>query len=128
MKKIVVADREEALCLLYQEELTEEGYEVVTVNRIEDLIQAVGQEDPDLVLMDAGIDGHGASEVLQGLRQSGYHLPVILCTTYFGSKGFPEALIDDIVIKSSNLEELKFKIGNMLGNGCGPVSPGSGLG
>ena len=56
MRKILVADQEEAFCLLFQGELTEEGYYVVSVSRPEALIKAIGQENPDLLLMDTGMD------------------------------------------------------------------------
>jgi DNA-binding response OmpR family regulator len=127
MKKILVADQEESLCLLYQKELIEEGYEVVSVTRPEDLIQAVGQENPDLVLMDTAMDEQREWSLLQGMRKSGYRLPIILFTTYCASKGFPEALADDTVMKSSHLDELKLKIGKMLGNGGELVFPNTTL-
>jgi DNA-binding response OmpR family regulator len=122
MKKILVADRKKSICFLYQEELTEEGYDVVTVTRPEDLIQAVGREGPDLVLMDTGMDEPGVWPLLRGVRQSGYHLPIILCDTYSVSKEFPEALVADRVLKSSNFDELKVKIKKVLKNGGQPVS------
>jgi two-component system response regulator (stage 0 sporulation protein F) len=122
MKKILVAERKESLCFLYQEELSDEGYEVVTVTRPEDLIQALVREDPDLVLMDTGMDEPGAWPLLRGVRQSGYLMPVILCDTYSISTEFPEALVAGRVLKSSNFDELKAKIKKVLKNGEKSVS------
>ena len=122
MEKILVADRKESLCFLYKEELTEEGYDVVTVTRPEDLVQAVVREDPDLVLMDTGMDEPGVWPLLRGMRQSGYRMPIILCDTYRISTEFPEALVVDRVLKSSNFDELKAKIKKVLNNGGQSIS------
>jgi DNA-binding NtrC family response regulator len=115
MKKILVADQEEILCFLYQEELMEEGYDVVIITRPENLMQVVGREKPDLLLIDVSMDDQGMWDFLQRMQKSGCHLPIILCTTYSDSARFPKTLIDDTVVKSSNLDELKFKIRKVLG-------------
>jgi DNA-binding response OmpR family regulator len=50
MKKILVADQEKALCMLYAEELIEEGYEVVSISAVSnDLMAMVESESPDLL-------------------------------------------------------------------------------
>ena len=114
MKKILVADQEEVLCLLYQEELTEEGYEVVSITRPEDLPKTVGQEKPDLLLIDFSMGDKGVWGFLQRMQKTGRRLPLILCTWYSDSVKFPTTLVDDTVMKSSNLENLKLKIRKVL--------------
>ena len=114
MKKILVAERSESLCLLFKDELSDEGYDVVTLTRPEDLIETIRQEKPDLLLMDAEMGKQGIWSLLQGMRKSGYRLPIILSTTYSVSKGLPEALVDYIFVKSSNLNALKVNIGTIL--------------
>ena len=129
MKKILVADQEEVLCFLYQEELTEEGYDVVSITRPEDLAKSVRQEKPDLLLIDLSMSDQGVWDFLQRMQKTGRRLPLILCTPSFDSAGFPKTLIDDTVMKSSNLDELKFKIRNILGNLVDHdlISPDTGL-
>jgi DNA-binding response OmpR family regulator len=119
MKRIVVADQEKALCLLYEEELTEEGYDVVSVTDAEELVRAVGQGRPDLLVMDSGMDDQGVWKMLQGMRKSGYRLRVILSTPYSAANRLQEALVDDTVTKSSNLDQLKLKVRSILGDGKG---------
>jgi DNA-binding response OmpR family regulator len=116
MIKILVADREEAFCLMYQDELTEEGYDVVSVTRPEAFLKAVERENPDLVLMDSEMDDPDVQRFLKGVMTSGYRVPGILCTTYSDSKEFCRSFVDDIVIKSANLDELKGKIKGILEN------------
>jgi hypothetical protein len=55
------------------------------------------------------------------MEESGNRLPIVLCTTYSVSKGFPEALVDYIFVKSSNLDALKVNIGTILGYKGEPV-------
>jgi DNA-binding response OmpR family regulator len=123
MKKILVAERSESLCLLFKDELSDEGYDVVTLTRPEDLIETIRQEKPDLLLMDAETAKQGIWSLLQGMRKSGYRLPIILSTTYSVSKGLPEALVDYIFVKSSNLNALKVNIGTILEYKGEPVLP-----
>ena len=123
MKKILVAERSESLCLLFKDELSDEGYDVVTLTRPEDLIETIRQEKPDLLLMDAEMGKQGIWSLLQGMRKSGYRLPIILSTTYSVSKGLPEALVDYIFVKSSNLNALKVNIGTILEYKGEPVLP-----
>ena len=122
MKKILVADREKAFCLLYQEELTEEGYDVVGVTKMEDLMQALKMENPDLLLMDDGMHGKDMGNFLEWMRKSGYGLPIILFTRHAVSLEFPDSLVNDTVVKSSSLDELKFKIRRIEMNGDKRVS------
>lgn len=123
MKKILVAERSESLCLLFKDELSDEGYDVVTLTRPEDLIETIRQEKPDLLLMDAEMGKQGIWSLLHGMRKSGYRLPIILSTTYSVSKGLPEALVDYIFVKSSNLNALKVNIGTILEYKGEPVLP-----
>ena len=116
MKKILVADQEENLCFLYDEELTEEGYDVVSITRPDDLPKSVGQEKPDLLLIELSMSDQKIWDFLQRRQKSGRRLPLILCTSYSDSARFPKPLVDDTVMKSSNLEELKFKIRKVLGD------------
>lgn len=116
MIKILVADREEAFCLMYQDELTEEGYEVVSVTRPEAFLKAVEQENPDLVLMDSEMDDPDVQRFLREVMTSRYRVPGVLCITYSDSKEFCRSFADDIVMKSANLDELKRKVRGILKN------------
>jgi len=116
MIKILVADREEAFCLMYQDELTEEGYDVVSVTRPEAFLKAIEQENPDLVLMDSEMDNPDVQRFLKRVLKSGYRVPGILCTTYDESVGFCRSFADDTVTKSANLDELKWKVKGILEN------------
>ena len=115
MNKILVVDDEYAIRLLYQEELASEGYEVITAEDCEGLIERIGQQRPDLVVLDIKMAGVNGLDVLQEIRKVYYDLPIILCTGYLAFKYDLKCLAADYyVLKSSDLRDLKLKIKTVM--------------
>jgi len=115
MNKILVADQEEAICMLYSEELVEEGYNVVTISDPKDFMQAVEAENPDLIVLDMGMVENSNDTLRRYIRRNLERTPIILTTTYTPCKESLEDLdADDIILKSSDLHELKAKIKKQL--------------
>ena len=111
MKKILIVDDEEAIQIIYTEELIEEGYEVVTTIDGSQLLELVAQERPDLIVLDIRLGQYDGLDLLQDIRNTYYDLPVILCTAYSIFKYDLKSIAADYyVCKSSNLQELKLKI------------------
>ncbi|MBW1741126.1 MAG: response regulator [Deltaproteobacteria bacterium] len=79
MKKVLVADDEDALCQLYAKELRNEGYEVITTNDGAGLIKIIKQHKPDLIVLDIRMDEYNGLDLLQDIRNTYYNTPVILC-------------------------------------------------
>jgi DNA-binding response OmpR family regulator len=124
MNKILVADREAAICMLYAEELMEDGYDVVTVSDPKEFMQAVEAEHPDLILLDIWMVKDGNDALLRNIRDHLNGIPIILTTTYTPCKGhFASLGFDDIVMKSFDFSELKAKI-NCLLKGLTPLPAG----
>ena len=114
MKKILVADWEEAICMLYAEELIEDGYDVVTISNPDDFMQTVGVEKPDLILLDIWMVENGNDTLRRDIRRNLKGIPILLTTTYTPCKQHLAYLgFDDIVMKSFNLGELKAKINRL---------------
>ena len=114
MKKILVADWEEAICMLYAEELIEDGYDVVTISNPDDFMQTVGVEKPDLILLDIWMVENGNDTLRRDIRRNLNGIPILLTTTYTPCKQHLAYLgFDDIVMKSFNLGELKAKINRL---------------
>ena len=115
MKSILVVDDDEPIRNLLTEELTEEGYRVLTASNARDAIKLVENEPLDLVVLDIrmpGMDGLEALPRILGLKEG---LPVILNTAYSQYKeSFMSWAADAYVIKSSDLSELKAKIKELL--------------
>jgi len=111
MNKILIVDDESAVCLLYQQELTFEGYEVITVGDCEGLMETIAQQRPDLIVLDIKIGKVNGLDILQYIRNTYYNLPIILCTAYPAFKyDLKSVAADYYVVKSPDLSELKHKI------------------
>ena len=115
MAKILVVDDEEHIRLLYSEELTEAGYEVITAPDGYKLTERIEKEQPDLVILDIKMIDYNGLDLLQEIRNKFYDLPVILCTAYDTFKEDIKSIAADFyVIKSFDLTELKKKIAKAL--------------
>jgi len=115
MKTILVADDEESIRTLIQEELQEEGYRVIGVSNARDALKMVETEHLDLVVLDIrmpGMDGLEALPRILGMKEG---LPVILHTAFSQYKdSFMSWAADAYVVKSSDLAELKQKIKELI--------------
>ena len=115
MEKILVADDEDDLCLLYALYLRSEGYEVVTTSDGGGLIEMIGQHRPDLIVLDIRMGEYNGLDILQDIRKAYYNKPVILCSAYASFKYDLRSIAADYyVIKSGDLTELKTKINMVL--------------
>jgi DNA-binding NtrC family response regulator len=115
MPKILVVDDEEPIRLLYEEELTDEGYEVVSIVSGQGLVERIEQESPNLVILDIKLADADGLALLQEIRNRYYDLPVILCSAYEVFKRDIKAIAADAyVVKSSDLTPLKKAIRRAL--------------
>ena len=115
MAKILVVDDEEHIRLLYSEELSEAGYEVITAADGHKLIERIETDKPDLVVLDIKMVDYNGLDLLQEIRNKFYNMPVVLCTAYDTFKEDIKSIAADFyVIKSFDLTELKKKIATAL--------------
>jgi DNA-binding NtrC family response regulator len=115
MAKILFVDDEPGLCLLYNEEFTDEGYEVVTAENCTVATKLLEEQDIDLVVLDIQIRQESGLEMLQKIVRQQKDLPVILCSAYNCYKDdFSSWLADAYIVKSSDLTELKNEVARQL--------------
>jgi len=118
MKKILVVDDEESIRLLYQEELRDAGYEVVTAQNGAEALRMVKENRPDLITLDLKMANMDGTDFLQALRKMYRDLPVIICTAYDDYRqDFRLWASDGFITKSSDITELKAKISELLDQG-----------
>ncbi len=114
-KKVLIVDDEEHIRFLYSEELTDEGYEVITAESGYKLLERIEEEKPDVVVLDIKMVDYNGLDLLQDIRNKFYDLPVILCTAYDTFKEDMKSIAaDHYVIKSFDLTELKSRIATAL--------------
>ena len=115
MPKILVADDQEHVRLLYSEELKEAGYDVTTAESGYKLFERIEEEKPDLVILDIKMVDYNGLDILQDVQDHFYDLPVILSTAYDSFKDDRTSIAADFrVVKSFDLTELKNKVAMAL--------------
>ncbi len=115
MKTLLIADDDKNLALLYEQELTDEGYRVEVVHDARQAIEHVEQNPPDLLILDIRMPGMDGIEALSHILGKNNRLPVILNTAYSNYKdNFMTWAADAYVVKSSDLTELKTTIQEVL--------------
>jgi len=82
MKKILVADDELTIRLLYEQVLSGDGHTVVTAKDGREAYEKFLTEKPDLVILDVKMPGMHGIEVLERIRETGSDVPVIMSTSY----------------------------------------------
>ena len=116
MKKILVVDDEANIRELYKEELTEMGYEVITVPDGIEALTAMDKSKFDLVTLDMRMEGMDGIETLRKMKERDNTLPVIICTAYEEYKhDFGSWCSDAYVVKSSDLSLLRDTVKKILG-------------
>jgi len=116
-KKILVVEDEKTLCLLYEEELGKEGYDITAVTDAEAALVKLNEQSFDLIITDIRMPGKNGIELItqiMGLRKD---IPIIINSAYQSYKeDFMTWAADAYVVKSSSLDELKSKIKQLLGD------------
>jgi two-component system response regulator len=114
-KKILIVDDEKNIRLLLKEEMMDEGYDVITAGSGAIALKMISEEKPDLVTLDIKMPGEDGLTILRKIRETEYDLPVIICSAYSVFKSdFSAVAADHYVVKSSNFDELKNKIKEIL--------------
>ncbi|BCG48585.1 Response regulator receiver domain [Citrifermentans bremense] len=115
MAKLLVVDDEANIRLLYAQELSDEGYSVVTAASALEAVEKLESDSFDLAVIDIKLKNESGIELLQRIVKERHTLPVILCTAFSCYKDdFSAWLADGYVVKSSDLQELKDEISRVL--------------
>ncbi|NVL90572.1 MAG: response regulator [Desulfobacterales bacterium] len=111
MVKVLVVDDEKSIRTLCEEELEEEGYEVITAGKCKDAMELIASTQPSAVVLDIRMDDCDGLDLLQEIRNACPDLPVILNTAYDSYREDVKSVAaDHYVVKSFDLAELKAKL------------------
>jgi len=115
VKKILLVDDDHAIQLLYQEEFSDEGYNVVSAFNGDEALKLFAADQPDLVILDIQMPGLNGIEVLRQMKMINSSVPIILSSAYHEYKQDLGAWAsDDYVVKSSDLTDLKNAVRRLL--------------
>jgi DNA-binding response OmpR family regulator len=112
MNTILLVDGDhKTLSLLYADELTEEGYEVITGETSHRLGRLIKTTGPEMVVLDSTAAEDDIAYLLKDIRNASADIPVIVSTAYdLGGPHTNVSIADPYVERSSNFRELKRKI------------------
>lgn len=115
MEKVLCVDDDLTLLRLYQEELSEEGYEVILAKDGKEAISKLAKEKPQVVVMDIRMPVMDGIETMTLMLGKDRQVQIILNTAYPQYReNFMTWGAAAYVIKSSDLTELKQKIREVL--------------
>ncbi len=117
MEPIFVVDNEPAICETVKGVLQDEGYETVSCSDAETLFEIIHTQLPSLVLLDIWLPGTDGMEILQQLKISFPHIPVIMMSGHAGIDAAVNAIkwgAFDFLEKPLTLEVLLEKVSAAL--------------
>ena len=115
MSKLLIIEDEKNQRELYAMELMEEGYEVDQASNGKEGVEMVKSNKYDLVIIDIRMPEMDGIEALGKILSRDKKIPIIIYTAYSNYKNnFMTWTADAYITKSSNLNELKEKIHEIL--------------
>ncbi len=117
MNTILLVEDNRNQCLLYEQELSLEGYEIMTAVDGKDALEKVEEQSPDIIIMDVCMPKMDGIEAMGRILSMHKNIPIIINTAFshFKSKSMASAA-EAYIVKSSDLTELKTKIKEILTN------------
>jgi DNA-binding response OmpR family regulator len=120
MARLLVIDDEGDIRHLYAAELEDDGHDVCTAGNSSEALDLLRSREFDLVVLDIQLDQESGLELLQKIARERGQLPVILCTAFSSYRDdFSSWLADAYVVKSSDLNELKEQVRQVLARHAG---------
>lgn len=115
MPRILVVDDEKSIRAFYTEELSDEGYKVITTDGCEKAWGIINSEQPDAVILDIRMEDCDGLDLLQESRNAYPVLPIILNTAYDSYREDVKSVAADYyVVKSQDLSELKTLLARIM--------------
>jgi len=116
MKTILLVEDNKNQLLLYKQELSMEGYNIITAQDGQEAVKKVKEHTPDLIVMDINMPKINGIEAMGKILSEHRKVPIIINTAYNSYKdNFMSWSADAYIIKSSDLTELKDKIKELIG-------------
>lgn len=115
MPQILLIEDQPNQRLLYEQELTDEGYEVFTAANGEEALELFNRCRPQLVIVDVLLPGMNGIEIMEKMLSADPNLAIIVHSAYSSpSHDFITWFARAYVVKSGDLQELKTQIRRVL--------------
>lgn len=113
--KILIVDDEENIRFLYEQELLDEGYEIILARDGKECLEMVKQQAPDLIILDIRMPRMDGLEAIGKIIEINKDIPIIINSAYPTYKDdFMSWAADAYVVKSYDLDSLKITIRDVL--------------
>lgn len=119
MKRIVVADDELKMRMLYEEVLSEMDYEVHSAKDGSEAWEFFQKHDPDLVILDIKMPEMHGFDVLEQIRSRNPDVPVLICSAYpkFGNDPYVITMgVVAFINKPISIDTLRSEVRRALGD------------
>ena len=121
--KILVVEDDLNQRTLYEEELGDEGYRILTASDGREAIKVVQEEKPDLVVLDINMPVMDGLDTLSKMLEYNSKMPVIINTAYASyQENFTSWSADAYIVKSGDLSELKATVRRLLADRATPAA------
>lgn len=115
MRTILIVEDDVGSALMYERELTEEGYSVMVAYDGRMALRLVQEHQFDLVILDVNMPQMDGLDAMEKILDINPRIPVIINTAYSSYKdSFMSWAADGYVTKSGDLNELKLTIEEVL--------------
>jgi len=117
MKKILVIEDDEAILIGLEDNLKNEGYDVIVARDGRDGLDLALHKPVDLILLDIMLPGINGYEICRELKKQNYEVPIIMLTAKTKEKDKVLGLdlgADDYVTKPFSIKELLARINAIL--------------
>jgi DNA-binding response OmpR family regulator len=115
MQRILIVEDDRNQRLLYEEELSAEGYVVDVAVDGKEAVEKAAVDPPDLVILDISMPGMNGIEAMGKILGENNKIPIILNTAYASYKdNFMTWAAEAYIVKSSDLAQLKATVKEIL--------------
>ncbi|WP_256011657.1 response regulator [Desertivirga xinjiangensis] len=112
-KRVLVFEQDRDILEVVSYVLIEEGYDVAGFSSEKEVLENLGKEDPDLILLDVQHitpEGTALCEKIRKDQQFG-HIPIVVLSTHMKASKVKEVCADDVVGKPFDIDMLLEVIG-----------------
>lgn len=114
-EKILIVDDEENIRFLYEQELSDEGYQTILASDGKECLEKTKTESPDLIILDIRMPRMDGLEAIGKIIELNKNIPIVINTAYSTYKeDFMSWAADAYLVKSYDLDELKSTVKQIL--------------